>query len=126
MATILESVNFSCHERPKYSSYQLSRMVEEKRHKLGMSISDIAKHYNIDSKVIELIESKSIIFNTKMYKACSTILEKGLDELLSNVKDDESAISFRTTGNNENLEKTLEVTDKLFHEMIYQRMIATR
>lgn len=123
MADIYEFVKQSNNSRPLYTSYELSKMVKDKRIDEGSSIPEFAGLFGVPVDELILIEEGNCSFSPKMYRECGNILGLSSQELLAEITDDVSAASFRTTGNDENVQETFSVANKLFNEIIMQKKI---
>ena len=123
MADIYEFVKQSNNSRPLYTSYELSKMVKDKRANEGTSIPEFAGYFGIPEDELILIEDGNCSFSPKMYKECGNILGLSSQELLAEIIDDVSAANFRTTGNDESVQGTFAVANKLFNEIIMQKKI---
>jgi len=123
MADIYEFVKQSNNSRPLYTSYELSKMVKDKRANEGTSIPEFAGFFGIPEDELILIEDGNCSFSPKMYKECGNILGLSSQELLAEIIDDVSAANFRTTGNDESVQGTFAVANKLFNEIIMQKKI---
>ena len=123
MADIYEFVKQSNNSRPLYTSYELSKMVKDKRANEGTSIPEFAGYFGIPEDELILIEDGNCSFSPKMYKECGNILGLSSQELLAEIIDDVSAANFHTTGNDESVQGTFAVANKLFNEIIMQKKI---
>ena len=125
MASIYEYIQISNNRRPVYTSYELSKMVREKRKVSEMGVSEFAAKY--DTSEIELlkIEEGTCSFTPRMYKACSKILDLTVDKLIAEYEDDLTAVSYRATDSDDAVQETVKIANMLFNEMIMQEKIGT-
>ncbi|WP_039930625.1 hypothetical protein [Turicibacter sp. HGF1] len=126
MATIIEQVQFSPYERPKYTISELSQMVIVKRKMLNESISEMAKRLALDEDLIMEIEQSPRFFNVNSYKACSQILEIPIVQMLEKEIEEPVSISYRQKEigcGNEETSKTIELANIIFQEMVIQHKI---
>jgi len=126
MANIWNYVQFNDSERPKYTRYELAKMVIEKRSQLGLSTEEFAKKFGIETRLLTSIEAASRSYNVVMYKAISKILDMTTDELIMRDKDNLASISFRTKDLNNDIEETVKMANLLFDEMVMQEKIGVR
>ncbi|CUM95474.1 helix-turn-helix transcriptional regulator [Turicibacter sanguinis] len=126
MGTILDEVQFTPYERPKYTISDLSQMVIGKRKSLNESVTELAERLGIEEELLMQIEGSPSFFNVEMYKACSRILEIPIKELLKKEREEPVSISYRQKkmgcGNKETY-KTIELANIVFQEMVLQRKI---
>jgi ribosome-binding protein aMBF1 (putative translation factor) len=126
MANIWNYVQYNSSERPKYTRYELAKMVRDKRHQLGVEIEELAQNVGIESKLLQSIEDAARSFNVIMYKAISKILEMSTEELLMKEKDNLDSVSFRSNEMNGKIEETVKMANLLFDEIVMQEKISTR
>jgi transcriptional regulator with XRE-family HTH domain len=126
MAPIWNFVEFKPSERPKYTRYELAKMVKEKRESLGLLPDQMAEAHGITVTLLNKIEGASRLFNATMYNAVSSILKIPVESLLEKETDDLDAISFRASEQNPELEETVRIANMLFDEIIMQEKIGTR
>ncbi|WP_458413028.1 helix-turn-helix domain-containing protein [Schinkia sp. CFF1] len=126
MANIWNYVQFTDSERPKYTRYELAKMVLEKRNQLGLKTEELAEKVGIEPRLLTSIEVASRSFNVLMYKAISKILDMTTDELVMKDKDNLASISFRTNDLNSEIEETVKIANLLFDEMVMQEKIGVR
>lgn len=123
MTNVLEVGNFKPPERPKYTRYELAKLVRNKREKLGLTVESVAAQYNVDEKLIQSIENASRIFNVRMYKVICEFLDMSKEEILSKEVDDMTAISFRSKGDSDKIRETVQMANAIFDEIIMQEKI---
>ncbi|MEG2896547.1 MAG: hypothetical protein RR887_13355 [Niameybacter sp.] len=123
MSTILDSLQFTNNQRPKYTKYELSRQVIAKRASEDMSIDDFSRKYDVDPQIVEEIEEAQVAFDAEIFNACSKILNKSIREIVAMEEDDLSTMNFRTNSKSKDLMDTVELANTLFHEMIMQQKI---
>lgn len=112
--------NFEC---PKYTRYELAKLVRDKRKEDKLTIDEMASRFDVDNNFWESIENATRVFNVRIYKIISQYLNLSLDELLSKENNNMESISFRTKENNEEIEFAVKVANKIFDEMIMQEKI---
>jgi transcriptional regulator with XRE-family HTH domain len=126
MANIWNYVEFKPSERPKYTRYELAKMVKELRESLGLLPDEMAENYGITSALLNKIEGATRLFNVAMYKAVSSILEIPVEALLEKETDDLTTVSFRADEQSSKVEETVRLANMLFDEIIMQEKISTR
>jgi transcriptional regulator with XRE-family HTH domain len=126
MADIFEYVKKSNNSRPLYTSYELSKMVRDKRMSEGKDVQAFAAQYGISTDLLLQLEEGSCSFSPKLYKACGHILGLSSQELLSEINDDIAAANFRTDSNNDNVQVTFGLANWLFNEIIMQKKIGIK
>ncbi len=126
MADIYEFVKKSDNRRPVYTSYELSKMVRDKREKEGSGILEFAAEYGIDEKMLADIEAGERSFSPEIYKICGSILGLSSEELLAEYIDDEKAANYRTGDSGSGVQATFDMANMLFNEMIMQKKIGVK
>jgi transcriptional regulator with XRE-family HTH domain len=126
MTNIWNHVQFNPSERPKYTRYELAKMVREKRKNDGLTQEEMADKLNVDLSIVKQIEEASRTFNAKMYKLVSSIIGKSITELTSKETDDTLSISFRASEQKPEIEAAVMIANLLFDEIIMQEKISTR
>lgn len=124
MADIFEFVKKSDNCRPVYTSYELSSMVKEKRKNERLDVKAFSKKHGVSEDILDQIENGRRVFSTKMYKSCGTILGLSTEEMLAEYEDDISAVNFRASENDESTQKTFDLVNMLFNEIIMQEKIS--
>ncbi|MDU0331789.1 helix-turn-helix transcriptional regulator [Paenibacillus sp. 3LSP] len=127
MANIWEFVRFNTSERPKYTRYELAKLVREKREQAKLSLDDVATQFNVDVELWKSIENASRSFNVKIYKIISAFLDMSISELLAKDVDDMAAISFRANDKEENEEisEAIYLANLIFDEMVMQEKLSS-
>lgn len=125
MADIYEFVKKSNNRRPVYTSYELSKMVRDKRKEEQLSVSEFALKYGVADEILEEIERGISSFSPKVYKVCGNILNLSSEQLLAEDVDDEGTTNFRASDGGKRVEATFDVANMLFNEIIMQRKIGT-
>jgi len=123
MANIWDYGSLSPFERPKYTRYELAKLVRDKRIELGLTPREAAMQYNVDEKLWKSIESASRAFNVRIYKIVADFLGMSREEILAKEIDDMAAISFRTKENNQEIEEAVQIANAIFNEMVMQEKI---
>lgn len=79
---------------PKYTQYQLSRMVKYELDKLNVEAKDAPSHFSIDEELLHDILGEEVRFKSKHYQVVSKITGTTVENLL---EDEEiKPISFRS------------------------------
>lgn len=123
MADIYKFVKKSDNSRPLYTSYELSKMVRDKRSSEGIGETEFASRYGIAIELLQKIENGNSSFSPKLYRACGKILGLSNEELLSEINDDTDAANFRSNANDDNVQGTFDMANMLFNEIIMQKKI---
>ena len=123
MADIYRFVTKSNNRRPVYTSYELGKMVMDKRKSSGMNFAEFANKYEITERMLLQIETVSCSFSPKIYKICGSILGLSSEELLAEYVDDVNAANYRTKDNGVGVHATFEIANDIFNEIIMQRKI---
>jgi transcriptional regulator with XRE-family HTH domain len=126
MANIWNFVQFKPSERPKYTRYELAKMVSDKRNNLGLKIEEFSREIGIETNLLRDIENASRSFNAVIYQAISKILEMSPEELLVKDCDNTQSISFRSKEMNKEIETTVKLANLLFDEIVMQEKISIR
>ncbi|MCI8667188.1 MAG: hypothetical protein HFG82_11070 [Dorea sp.] len=126
MADIYRFINKSNNRRPVYTSYELGKMVRDKRENSGMNLAVFAEQYGISEELLAQIETVSCSFSPKIYKTCGSILGLSSEELLAEYIDDVKAASYRTKDNGSGVYATFERANDIFNEIIMQRKIGIK
>jgi ribosome-binding protein aMBF1 (putative translation factor) len=124
MATIFESISLSDCQHPVYTSYELSKEVKEKRHKDGLSIEEFSIKYDVDSGLVNQIETTNQVFSPKLLKVCAKILSLPIKEITRTIEDDVCAISYRSSDDSDGVKRTVNIANKIFNEIIMQKKIS--
>ena len=123
MADIYEFVKKSNNRRPVYTSYELSKMVRDRRKDSGQSISEFALKNEVDENILKQIELGSCSFSPKIYRVGGNILGLSSKELLAEFIDDIEAVNYRANDNGKGVQETFEMANMLFNEIIMQKKI---
>lgn len=123
MADIYEFIKKSNNRRPVYTSYELSKMVRDKRKKSGLGVSEFAASHEINENILKEIEKGECSFSPKIYRICGDILNLSSDELLAEFVDDEEVVNYRASDNEVGVQDTFEMANMLFNEIIMQKKI---
>lgn len=123
MANIYEFITKSNDRRPVYTSYELSKMVRDRRKDSGQSISEFALKNEVDENILKQIELGSCSFSPKIYRVCGNILGLSSKELLAEFIDDIEAVNYRANDNGKGVQETFEMANMLFNEIIMQKKI---
>lgn len=119
MSMVLNTIEVQSGQRPSYTKYELAKLVKEKRCKESMSREEFADKYDISISLLESIENASRSFNVPMYKACSIILSKSIDELTA-IDYDNDSNDYRTNQISEEVQKTVNIANNIFNEIVAQ------
>ncbi|MCU9612742.1 XRE family transcriptional regulator [Caldibacillus lycopersici] len=124
MSTFLDVHYRNPNERPKYTRFELAKLVRDKRNELGLSVVQLADKYSVTESFWESIELASRVFNPKIYKIIGDFLEISKEELLSKEIDDVSLISYRTnTEEDEKIGEAVKLANIIFNEIVIQEKI---
>lgn len=126
MSNIYEFIQKSNNCRPVYTSYELSKMVRNKRKEEETDCNSFALRYNLNIKLLQEIEQGQCSFSPRHYKACCNILGLSYEEILKEYDDSKECVNFRTCGSERETEKTFDVANMLFNEIIMQEKIGTK
>ena len=126
MAGMLDCINLSNNSRPLYTSYELSKMVKDKRLACGVDEVTFSNQYEVPQNILSRIEEGTCSFSPVMYKACAKILDISTDDLLKVITDDMSSINYRTDDDSDEVEMTFDKANWLFNEIIMQDKISAR
>ncbi|TMN22607.1 XRE family transcriptional regulator [Lentibacillus cibarius] len=127
MQTILDKVYSNPSERPKYTRFELAKLVQERREELNMSIEMVASKYEVTESLWKSIEDASRVFNTKIYKLIGDFLNMGKNEMLAVEKDDITSLSFRTDDEEHpDIQETVQLANIIFDEMVMQEKIGSK
>lgn len=125
MSTILEAIQTSNNVRPKYTRYELGKLVRLEREMKGLTISEISKSFSVEPSFWESIESGSRVFNVKIYTIIESFLNKPMAELLEKEYDNLELISFRAQDNkSREIIDAIEIANMIFHEVVIQEKIS--
>src|SRR5690606_23843428 len=97
MPTILDKIQLNPSERPRYTRFELAKLVQERRKELNLSLEDVANKYGVEESFWQSIENATRAFNVKVYKLIGSFLNMSKDEMLAKEVDDMSFLSFRTS-----------------------------
>ena len=107
--------------RPRYTKYEISKLVKDKFEKSNLSKEEFCKEFNITKEMFESILNAKVSFNKKILNICAIILDKSVSELIS--KEQDSCITFEFE-NEEETKTTFELANLLFNEIIMQDKIS--
>jgi transcriptional regulator with XRE-family HTH domain len=123
MATIYETIKYNDCQRPKYTPYELSSLVKNKRQQENLDQFNFAKRYDIEIQSLIEIEEIKQSFSPNLYIACCKILNMSIVDIIEIEKDDLSCVSFRASTKSDNMQKTVDLANFLFNEIIMQKRI---
>lgn len=127
MPTILDKIQLNPSERPKYTRFELAKLVQERRRELNLSLQDVANKFDVKESFWQSIENGSRTFNVKAYKLIGSFLNMSKDEMLAKEVDDMTALSFRTNfEEHPEIQEAVHFANIIFDEMIMQEKIATK
>ena len=115
-------INEMANRRPKYTKYEIAKLVKQELEKSELSLSEFSEKSNIDEKVLSDILSAKRSFNKKILNAVSVILNLTIEELLSEEID--TAPAFRSQDIKTNTVETIDIANLLFNEIIMQKKIS--
>lgn len=126
MGTIFEKIKDNPYERPKYTRYELAKMVKDYRVEKDLSVESVAKRFNVESKFWSSIEEASRVFNSKIYNVISEFLGVDRRELLQKDKDNLSNISYRSKLKSNDINESVHLANIIFNEIVMQEKIGAR
>lgn len=85
---------------PKYTQYQLSKMVNYKLESMNLAIQDAASRFSIEEELLQDILGEQVRFKSKHYQVVSKITGQSVEELLE--VEDIKPISFRSVHDTNN------------------------
>lgn len=127
MPTILDKIQLNPSERPRYTRFELAKLVQERRKELNFSLEDVANKYGVEESFWQSIENASRAYNVKVYKLIGLFLNMSKDEMLAKEVDDMTSLSFRTSDEkNPEIQEAVHFANIIFDEMVMQEKIATK
>ncbi|KGA98663.1 hypothetical protein AJ85_06510 [Alkalihalobacillus alcalophilus ATCC 27647 = CGMCC 1.3604] len=127
MPTILDEIQLNPSERPRYTRYELAKLVQERRKELNLSLEEASSKYGVDVSFWQSIENASRTFNVKVYKLIGAFLNMSKDEMLAKEVDDMTSLSFRTSDEKHpEIQEAVQFANFIFDEMVMQEKIATK
>ena len=123
MATIYETIKYDDCQRPKYTPFELSSLVKMKRREENLDQYSFAKKYDVEAQSLIEIEEIKQSFSPNLYLACCKILNMSIEEITGTEEDDLSCASFRASADTDNIQKTVNLANFLFNEIIMQKRI---
>lgn len=110
--------------RPFYTQLQIGQFVSQKRHKLGLSIDELAQTMTISSKMLERIEAGKKILTTLEMQIISDFIEIPFESLTAVQEDTDLSVLHRKNGDEtEAARKTIHQAQLIFHEMLTQSIV---
>ncbi|ARJ38029.1 hypothetical protein SporoP8_03440 [Sporosarcina ureae] len=94
---------------PKYTQYQLSKLVNSKLNSMDFSLRDVASLYSVEEELVLDILGEQVRFKAKHYQVVSKIIGKSVDELLQD--EEVKPISFRSVHDKEDDEITNKISN---------------
>lgn len=125
MSTVLEREKVQSNQRPSYTRYELAKLIKDKRIKECKTKEQFARQYDISTDLLEDIENARRAFNVPMYKACSLILDKPVDQLTA-VTVDENEHDYRANKLSEQVQDTVNIANMIFSEIALQCKLGVR
>ena len=113
--------DISANTRPKYTKYEISKMVKEKLNNSSLTKEEFINQNGIEQKIFDQILQAQVSFSKEILEVCSKILDKSIFELISN--DEDKGFAFRSEEISENTIKTVDIANLLFNEIIMQDKI---
>ena len=123
METIYETIKYDDCQRPKYTPFELSSLVKMKRQEENLDQFSFAEKYDVEMLSLIEIEEIKQSFSPNLYIACCKILNMSIEEITSTEDDDLSCASFRASADSDNMQKTVNLANFLFNEIIMQKRI---
>ena len=113
-------MNFNnAYERPRYTDYEVSKMIKNKLEEQQLSINDVAAEFGVNEDYIAIMTSGENHYSKNMLEIASKILEIKFDELVA-IDVDPEEVSCRQTVSAESNE-FLDMFNYIFNELIMQR-----
>jgi DNA-binding XRE family transcriptional regulator len=123
MATIYETIKYNDCQRPRYTPNELSSLVKNKRQQENLDQFNFAKKYDIEIQSLIEIEEIKQSFSPNLYIVCCKILNMSIEDITGIENDDLSCASFRASAKSDKLQKTVDLANFLFNEIIMQKRI---
>ncbi|MEC0471155.1 transcriptional regulator [Bacillus altitudinis] len=123
MGAIFNKLNNNPNERPKYTRYELAKLVKDKRLEKELSIEEVAAQFCVDPTLWESIESASRVFNSKIYTIISNFINVERKDLLKRDEDDLSTISYRSNLVDNDIHESVQLANAIFHEIVMQEKL---
>lgn len=114
-------INEMANIRPRYTKYEISKLVNQKFQDSKLSLSRFCEKFDIEEKTLTSILLAKRSFNKMMLSKCAVILEKDVDELLA--EDIDALPAFRSKEQKEDTIITYNIANELFNEIIMQKKI---
>lgn len=115
-------INEMANRRPRYTKYEISKLVNQKFQDSKLSISDFCKQFDIEERVLNDILAAKRSFNKMILTKSSMILGIDVKELLS--EDVDTSPAFRSEELKEDTIETINIANLLFNEIIMQDKIS--
>lgn len=125
MSNIWDSIQFTPSERPKYTRFELGKIVREKREERQLTLEAVAAQFNVSADLWKSIEDASRALNVRTYKLISAFLGITLEQLLEKETDNLAVISFRATDTNPEINEAIQVANLIFDEMVMQEKFSS-
>lgn len=125
MNMVLENNKVQLNQRPAYTRYELAKLVKDKRNSEYKTREQFAAQYGISVTLLNNIENASRAFNVPMYRACSIILNKSIEELTATVVDKEEH-DYRANQLSTEVTTTVDFANMIFSEIVMQHKLSVR
>lgn len=122
MGRYFSMINEQANRRPKYTKYEIAKLVKQKIEASQLALNDFCIKFDIDSKILTDILAAKRSFNKKILNSAAVILDTDIRELLSEEVD--AAPAFRSKDIKEETIKTVDIANLLFNEIIMQKKIS--
>lgn len=112
----------AANRRPKYTKYEISKLINEKFNNSNLTKSEFCIKFDIDVRTLNDILEAKRSFNKILLKKSSIILGIDMKELLSD--DIDSLPAFRSEEIKDETIETFNIANLLFNEIIMQNKIS--
>lgn len=119
----VEKKQYGIHKRPRYTRYELAKLVRDKREELGLNTAEIALQYEIEEAKVIGIEEVSRAFNVQMYQFISSFLGITRQEILAKDEDEIEKIKRSIQNQNKTIQEAVRDANFIFNEMVMQEKI---
>lgn len=115
--------NEAANRRPKYTKYEISKLVRHKFQNSNLSENNFCKEYDVDVSTFKDILIAKRSFNKRILTISARILGKDIKELIS--EDVDTLPGFRSDDEiNKDTIESFNIANLLFNEIIMQEKIS--
>lgn len=125
MTTIFDAIRANPNHIPKYTRFELAKLVKNKRLNSGETVTEVVKSYGIPETYWESIENASRLFNVKEMNLISDYLGISKGELTAYESDGFENLSYRTKNKYPDATGDIILANEIFNEIIMQYKIST-